>query len=175
MEIKKLAFLETLVNDDSTIMGAIMVTDSDTKPIEFRVTSPVNPTSFQKILYGEVLNEHILVELIALPLLNAINEELDIILVNNPLFLGTNSKQDIRVVRAFSENQAEAGSNDKIELKSSNGKTGSTFLSTSKNLVDELPGISEALGGLADYRDLLEPFERLKAACEQVHLKKTKE
>ena len=116
MEIAKLAFLETYtLEENAGIMGAILVTDSDTKPLEFRVTAPIKPTSFQKTLYGDVLLEHILVELISLPLLNAINEQVDLIIVRDPFFLGTNNKQGTRVVRIYSEDEGKSRSSHKAE------------------------------------------------------------
>ena len=105
MEISKLAFLETYtLENNEGIMGAILVTDADTKPLEFRVTAPIRPTNFQKTLYRNVLMEHILVELVSVPLLNAINEQIDLILVRDPLFLGVNDKQGVRVIKVFDEN-----------------------------------------------------------------------
>ena len=78
MKIEKMAFLDVYTfENNSGIMGAILVTDADTKPMEFRVTAPIKPTNFQKTLYGDVLLEHILVELAAVPLLSAINEQID--------------------------------------------------------------------------------------------------
>jgi len=68
MSIGKIGFLETYAPDDNGgVMGAILVTDADTKPLEFRVTAPIKTTNFQKTLYGDVLLEHILVELISVP------------------------------------------------------------------------------------------------------------
>ncbi|MGA8263260.1 MAG: hypothetical protein WB779_02345, partial [Ignavibacteriaceae bacterium] len=97
MELSNLAFLESYtLKDKEGIMGAILVTDSDTKPVEFRVTAPITPTNFQRTLYGNVLMEHILVELISAPLLNAVSLDLDIIIVRNPLFLGANDRQGVR-------------------------------------------------------------------------------
>ena len=174
MEINKLAFLGTFVSDDS-VMGVIMITDSETKPLEFRVTSTIKPTHFQKILYGNVLKEHILVELVAVPLLNALTEKPDIILVNDPVFLGANSRLDSRVVRIFSKNDISTVKATKIDLKASNNRSDSMNLELPHKFDDELPGISESLNKISEYRDLLEPFERLKLACEQIHLKKTKE
>jgi hypothetical protein len=156
------------------MMGVIMVTDADTKPLEFRVTSPIKPTNFQKILYGSVLKEHILVELVALPLLNAINEELDLIFVSDPLFLGANNKQDVRVVRVYSGSQTNSEKYSNVELKSFNGHTDPTYLETTKDLSDELPGISEAVERIIEGRDLVEPFDRLRLASEQVYLKTQK-
>lgn len=174
MEIKKIAFLGIYNNEDS-IMGVIMVTDPETKPIEFRVTSPIKPTNFQKILYGNVLNEHILVELVAVPLLNAIGEQPDLILVNDSNFLGANSKLDTRVVRVLTKAQQNGNKTAKVELKSYNSNNEILYLESPEELEDELPGISEAVNKISEYRDLQEPFQRLTLACEQVHLKKTKE
>lgn len=173
MELKKIAFLG-IYNSEDSIMGVIMVTDSETKPIEFRVTSPIKPTNFQKILYGSVLKEHILVELVAIPLLNAVSEQPDLILVNDPSFLGANSKIDTRVLRVLTKEQQNGSKHAKSELKSfSNNEV--ILLEAPEELEEELPGITEAVNSISEFRDLLEPFERLSLACEQVHLKKTKE
>ncbi len=174
MELKKIAFLGVYNSNDS-IMGVIMVTDSETKPIEFRVTSPIKPTNFQKILYGNVLKEHILVELVALPLLKAISENPDLILVNDFNFLGANSKLDTRVVRILNKEQQNGYKAARAELKSNSSNSAQMVLEAPEDLEDELPGITEAVNNIFEYRDLLEPFERLTLACEQVHLKKTKE
>lgn len=176
MDLGKIAFLETLaLEDDSGIMGAILVTDAETKPLEFRVTAPIKTTNFQKTLYGDVLLEHILVELISLPLINAISEEIDLILVKDPLFLGVNNKQGVRVVRVNNSDQkADSKKNNQdVHFIGTNGST--LYIETSKKYESELAEIKEQINSLAETRNLLEPFDRLKAACEQVHLQKTSE
>jgi hypothetical protein len=176
MDLRKIAFLETYTLDnDAGIMGAILVTDGDTKPLEFRVTAPIRPTNFQKTLYGDVLLEHILTELVSVPLLNAINEEIDLILVRDPLFLGVNDKQGIRVVRVMNDEDKNFKPNKSVqELASSNGSP-KTYVETSRKFESELAEIKSKLSSLTEHRNLLEPFERLKVACEQVHLQKTGE
>ncbi len=177
MEVQKIAFLETYeLEENGGVMGAIMVTDADTKPIEFRVTAPIKPTSFQQTLYGDVLHEHILVELISVPLLDAINEQIDLIIVKDPFFLGANSKQGIRVVRIFQEGEGQSRKSSKaIELSFSSNGDGKTLLETSQKFESELPVINEELNKLSEGRNLLEPFERLKLACEQVNQQKAVE
>ena len=174
MELSNLAFLESYtLSDKEGIMGAILVTDTDTKPVEFRVTAPITPTNFQKTLYGKVLMEHILVELISAPLLNAVSIDLDLIIVRNPLFLATNDRQGVRVVRLFdkSETISREGS-AKEELFTNNKENQKIYAEISKKYEGELPEIKESLKYIAESRNLLEPFERLKIACEQVHLQK---
>lgn len=175
MEIGKIAFLETYtLSENGGVMGAILVTDSETKPLEFRVTAPIRPTSFQKTLYGDVLLEHILVELISVPLLNAVNEQIDLIIVKDPLFLGANAKQGVRVVRLFNDDKQKSKSNTAIEpLNTPMNGSAKAFIETSKKFEEELKGIKERLEKIAESRNLSEPFERLKAACEQVQLQRT--
>jgi len=56
MDLMRIAFLETYTFEEHPgdrqgnpgIMGAIIVTDPDTKPLEFRVTAPIKPTNFQE-------------------------------------------------------------------------------------------------------------------------------
>jgi len=173
MSIGKIGFLETYAPDDNGgIMGAILVTDADTKPLEFRVTAPIKTTNFQKTLYGDVLLEHVLVELISVPLINALNEELDIILVKDNLFLGANNKQGVRVIRVFGEDDASKGNKNAQELKGFSGN-GKMYVETSKKYEAEMGQIKDLLNEIAENRNLLEPFDRLKQACEQVHLQKT--
>ncbi len=177
MEVQKLAFLETYdVEDNGGVMGAILVTDADTKPQEFRVTAPIKPTSFQKTLYGDVLHEHILVELVSIPLLNAINEQVDLILVRDSFFLGVNSKQGIRVVRLFKEGEEKSRKSSKSEELSFGGNGNEkTLIETSKKFDSEISVIKDELNKLSEGRNLLEPFERLKLACEQVNQQKSVE
>jgi hypothetical protein len=178
MELRKIAFLETYTLDnDAGIMGAILVTDSDTKPLEFRVTAPIKPTNFQRTLYGDVLLEHILTELVSIPLLNAINEQIDLILVRDPLFLGVNEKQGVRVIRISSEENGHArgGVKSAAEVLPSTNGSPKVFLETSKKFESELSEIKSTLASVSEHRNLIEPFDRLKVACEQVHLQKTGE
>ncbi len=176
MDLVRIAFLETYSFDENNgIMGAILVTDPDTKPLEFRVTAPIKPTGFQKTLYGNVLNEHILVELIALPLLNAIKDDIDLILVKDPLFLGINNKQSIRAIRLYNDGEEPAKGNSQDDAVILTNDFGTIYMETSKKFANELDEIKEKLSGIASFRNLIEPFERLKIACEQVQLQKVEE
>jgi hypothetical protein len=109
-------------------------------------------------------------------LLNAVNEQIDLIVVKDPLFLGANSKQGVRVVRLFNDDKQKSKSNTAFETLNTpmNGST-KAFVETSKKFEEELKGIKERLEKIAESRNLSEPFDRLKAACEQVQLQRTNE
>jgi hypothetical protein len=166
----KIAFISSHhFEDGAAIRGAILVADCDTKPLEFRVTAPVRPTLFQKTLYGELLNEHILVELIAVPLLAELKEKPQIILVRDPLFLGINARQMIRTVLILKEDELQFGKNNPTaQLDSVSGRP-PLILKTSEQFSKELDSIREQLESIYSRRDLLEPFSRNKIACQEVH------
>ena len=73
----RLAFLGSAKFDNSEVTrGGILVTDAETKPLEFRCTGPIRPTSFQRLLYGTVMERHIPVELVGVSLLNSRKEQM---------------------------------------------------------------------------------------------------
>ena len=115
-----------------------------------------------------------LVELISVPLLNAVNEQIDLIVVKDPLFLGANNKQGIRVVRLLGDEKQKSRGNTVLEaLNTPMNGSAKAFLETSQKFGEELKGIKGSLEKIAEARNLSEPFERLKAACEQVQLQRT--
>ena len=60
----RLAFIDVTVFSDGSIRGGILTTDIETKPYEFRITSPIKPTQIQQILYGSSLKDHVYGELL---------------------------------------------------------------------------------------------------------------
>jgi ABC-type Zn uptake system ZnuABC Zn-binding protein ZnuA len=63
----------------------------------------------------------------------------------------------------------------KEELSSPDPGNPKIYTEISKKYEGEFSEIKENLNSIAESRNLLEPFERLKVACEQVHLQKTGE
>jgi hypothetical protein len=92
MEVVTIGFLGIYrFEERAAIRGAMLVTDTETKPLEFRVTQPVRPQKFQEILYGELLDEHVSVELIGLPLVDAVEQKPNLIIIRDGLLLGINA------------------------------------------------------------------------------------
>lgn len=159
--------------NDAVFRGAILVTDEQTKPLEFRVTSTVRPTDFQKTLYGGILIEHILVELITIPLLNSLNQKPDIVVVRDPLFLGANERQNCPIVRVSKDDEIRYAGNSRAEqINTPDGKYEPILIETSKSLESKLPELRKQLSDVLSKRSLLEPFDRIKTALQQVHSQK---
>jgi len=172
MEMTKLAFISVSRFDNNAVTrGAILVTDMETKPLEFRVTGPVRPTPLQKTLYGDVLEEYILVNLLALPLLSAIRERPDLILVRDPVLLYLQPHVEQHVTRISKENDLRYGGDDEPQdvISSLSGRYDPIVLDMHRDFKSALPEIRKSLSTIFAQRDLLEPFERIQVATEQVH------
>lgn len=168
-----LGFLGLRKFEDGAIRGAILVTDKDTNPIEFRVTAPVRPTNLQTTLYGELLDEHIAVKLLGDSLLNAVEQKPDLVIVRDPLFLRLNIEQSIptiRLVREDEPNFSKEGTTRKLE--SQNSERPPIKVCTSSPIEKKIEEISQQLQFIFLHRDLIEPFDRLDKACSDVHSQK---
>ena len=89
----RVAFLGYMEFDGAAAYrGAILVTDEWGKPLEFRCTAPVKPNAVQRTLYGQTLMPHILVELIGVPLYEAVQEKPEIIVIQEGLFFDLRHK-----------------------------------------------------------------------------------
>jgi hypothetical protein len=156
------------------IRGGILVTDKATKPLEFRVTSPVRPERFQKMLYGEILDEHIAVNLLGLPLLESVEQQPDLLVFRNPLLLNISLRHPIpsMLILAKEESLPSKVNVTKV-LEPPNSTYSSIKVCThSSHSKEGLEIVIQHLQEIFMDRDLLEPFARLDLACEDVHSRK---
>ncbi len=153
----RLAFIDITVYSDGSIRGGILTTDIETKPYEFRVTSPIKPTQIQQILYGSSLKEHVYGELICAPLIKATKEKLSIVLIKENYLMAMRPLVSVPVIYIH-PNDAKVGDGIK-----------SVSLSPHRNFQNELAYAQTILTPIMQKHDLLEPFERLRLALGEVH------
>ena len=160
-------------DNNATIRGGILVTDSSTKPLEFRVTASVRPQKFQEIVYGDILNEHVAVELMGLPLLNALDQKPNVVIVRDILLLGLNAKQSIPTICLLKDDESliQKGTSTK-SLNLSNSDRPLIKIHTSGQAELQIEEIVQNLQQIVEHRDLMEPFNRLEKACLDVHERK---
>lgn len=153
----RLAFMDVTVFSDGSIRGGILTTDVETRPFEFRVTSPIKPTQVQQILYGASLKDYVYGELICTPLVKATKEKLSMVLVKEIFLISMRPLVSVPV----------------IIVRSSNSQTGDGIRSVSfsphQNFRNELSFAQTILTPVMQKHDLLEPFERLRHALNEVH------
>lgn len=157
------------------VRGAMLVTDDQTKPLEFRCTSPIRPTRLQKILYGKLLHPHMLIELIAIPLLRSATEQPDIILVRDKDLLNLQDQDTVNApvvwigVNEEDIGADEGGTDDSPLITSETGKFEPIVIRGAPGKVEEVRTAKQLLTQVFARHNLLEPFERIRNALEQVH------
>ena len=159
----RLAFLDVMLFSDGSIRGGILTTDIETRPYEFRVTSPIKPTPIQQRLYGASLREVVYGELICAPLVKATKEKLSIVLIQDNSLMSMRPLVSVPII--FIQPNSKQIS-EGIRLVN--------FLSH-RNFQNELSFAQTILTPIMQKRDLLEPFDRLKLALNEVHISKPEE
>lgn len=168
----RLGFLGVELFDNGTaIRGGILITDNDTKPYEFRITSPVRASFYQRALYGSTLEEYIHIELISVPLISELREDVDLIIVSLPALLQIRPQISIPVALITGETiltkeNLNEGSKANEELMT---------ITTHDEFPSENSIAKSILRPIMQKRDLLEPFERIKIALTEAHKQKVGE
>jgi hypothetical protein len=140
------------------IRGGALVTDDKTRPVEFRCTSPIRPTDYQRVLYGGTLDGYIFVDLIGIPLINKARETVSLVLVEEDEFLDVRPLVDIPVARLA--RGPKGTTQDQLSLEvHPDFKTEKAFVESSLRDLAAL-GI-----------DLADPFERIRLVLDQAHEK----
>ena len=149
MSIKHLAFLDLIQFEaGKAYRAAILLTQTNTAPIEFYLTDCVRPTNAQRILYGAILEGYIRNELFGKPLLAKLSNKPDVVVIQDPVFLEISKSSDCSFALISRSNGIQ-----KVIAPASKSE---------ENVLHELKRISR------DY-SILEPFERIKTAVNQVH------
>ena len=174
----RLGFLCSARFENSEVTrGGILVTDAETKPLEFRCTGPIRPTNFQKVLYGSVLDSHILVELVGVALLNSLTEKPSALLVRESALVYLQPKMEPTVLLLSKHGEFDAPESttpgasslpDKL-LTSASGKFEPIILHCYKGYHEHAAHIRADLSSVFAHYDLLEPFDRIRSALEVVH------
>ena len=153
VEDRTICFLDLAKFDQGEIVrGGCLVTDALTRPIEFWVSGVIKPSSIQKILYGDTLQEYISIDLIGVPLLESLEASPELILVREAEFLKLRQRVDIPVlwVRATVDGQYVLQSLPGYETEAESGR--------------EVLLIGHSMGSV-----IVEPFLRIRSAVEEAH------
>ncbi len=147
-----LAFLDLATFEEGTALrGGCLVTDALTRPLEFRVSGAVRPTSLQKVLYGDTLQEYICNDLLGIPLIQSLEVKPEFVLVREAEFLKLRPRVGMPVLwaRATVDGQFVLQAFPGYEQEAEAGR-------------DALP---RRLRG----RNIMEPFIRIRTALDEAH------
>ena len=151
----RIAFVDTILFEDGSIRGGVLVTDKETRPYEFRVTSPIKPTALQKMLYGASLTDYVYGQLIAVPLLHHVREPISLAICIRDNLLVARPKLGIPFV----------------VLKKS-ARDESLVVQSHPDYPGEQGHAEIIVHDIQQRYDILEPFNRVKLAVTEVHVQK---
>lgn len=156
------------------IRGAFLLTDMDAKPLEFRCTNPIRPSSLQNILYGRMLQRHIMVELIGLPLMNSLKQPPSVVLVQDEDLLWLRPKVGTPIVRLTKKSDilTDQSGGRTAMLSSTSGKFDSVSLVQHEWHAGDIGSVTPILTDAFNRFDLMEVFQRVVAALDEVHQQK---
>lgn len=148
---ENLGFL-TVVQEPTGYVGGFLATNSWGKPLEFRLTSAVQPSRVQQILYGASLQPHVCGEVIGKTLVEKSNTPVGLVLTDTPAALCLRERLDIPVA-----------------LTTDNAEIGPNLIEVGRNIRirADHPGDREAVAGFLERNpnlDLSEPFQRIREA-----------
>jgi hypothetical protein len=173
----RLAFFAFVSKDEDTVVrGGILVTDGRGKPLEFRCTSPVRPTSLQKLLYGKTLIPHIAIELMALPLMKALRERPVGLFVRDFSVVELRRKIDLPVIQLRRQGEALGATGDTAEkplvVESPSGRYQAVVATPHWEFRADLDSVRDSLARTFATIDILEPFDRIMKALDEIEKQK---
>jgi hypothetical protein len=143
-----LGFL-TVVQEGSAYVGGYLVTNVWGRPLEFRLTSAVQPNRVQQVLYAATLVPYVCADLIGKTLLDKAGVAVQAVVTDREAVLDLRLKVDLPVV--FLNAQQE-------------GQDGSSPLCGHRRFPEDAAAVRSLLGAAGAELDLAEPFARIREA-----------
>ncbi len=152
-----LGFL-TIIAEGTGHLGGYLVTNAWGRPLEFRLTTNVQPNRVQEILYGSTLREYILADLIGKTLIEKTATQPALVVVDTLDLVSLRSRIDMPVICVANESKTHAQS---LALTHSRCRNPIHY---SVKFSDDGPRIEELLNAIDPSVDLNEPFSRVRDA-----------
>lgn len=156
-----LGFL-TVLQEPTGWVGGYLVTNAWGRPMEFRLTTAVQPNRVQTVLYGPTLTEYLHADVIGKALVEKTAIRPDLVVTDCPAVLGLRSRVEIPVIALRPETDfLPADSHPFTHARSS-----VSLLLPAKFASDE-PTVVARLDAVDPAVDLAEPFARIREAVSE--------
>lgn len=153
-----LGFL-TVLQEPSGWVGGYLITNSWGRPLEFRLTTAVQPNRVQAVLYGPTLTEYLHADLIGKTLVEKTAAKPDLIVTDSPAALGLRGRVDVPTVSL--QPPTEGPPAETVPLTHPRSSVpllvGNRFVGDTANITQLLERVDPAV-------DLAEPFARIREA-----------
>ena len=145
-----------MIQEPTGWVGGYLVTNAWGRPLEFRLTSAVQPNRVQTVLYGPTLNEYLHADVIGKALVEKTSIRPDLIVTDCLVVLGLRSRIEIPVIGILRDDPADA-------IVFANPRSREPLLLSARFASDEAI-VAERLEGIDPAVDLAEPFDRIREA-----------
>lgn len=153
-----LGFLAILQDAGGAALGGYLVTNAWGRPLEFRLTTAVQPTRVQQALYGPTLTEYLHADLIGKALVDKTGIQPGLIVADTITALGLRSRVDVPVVAVVPGYEPTAGTFTIAHPRSPVPLLVSDKFASDRELIEaRLNEVDPAV-------DLTEPFARVREA-----------
>jgi hypothetical protein len=136
--------------------GALMLTDSRTRPIHFGFATPIRPAKLQRLLYGNTLDEYVKIDIIAKRLLQEVPRAPHAIFVES---------SDLLSLRRITE--YPIGFLSRSEGQQNGDSNASTAQVSTGDNYEDYDRVAPILSELDTSVDVLDPFARMKEALKE--------
>lgn len=155
-----LGFL-TVLHDANGYLGGYLVTNLWGRPLEFRLSTAVQPNRVQQILYGGTLDAYVCGELIGKTLVDKTATPVQVVLTDSPDALHLRRVLDVPVVWVAEVESAAAERYQDAVVRASGPERGP--LVVHPEFACDVPPMKELFERLAGL-DVAEPFARIREA-----------
>ncbi len=165
---------------EDVYIGAVMVTDHLSIPIEFKYTEPIRPTRIHKIIFGKVLEKYIGEDVIKKNLMKELKQVPSILFVTDLELLGEDPVNRVPMVALQTTSLpglSAAGEFQRIKEReiiiqplTSTHPLKVTFFSPEPDVQERVMNI---LRSFVDKFDIYEPFHRVENALKSLCLKQS--
>jgi hypothetical protein len=142
----------TVFAEANGYLGGYLVTNSWGRPLEFRLSTAVQPNKVQQILYGNTLAEYVCADLVGKTLIDKTATPIHLLVTDTLNVLPIRSRIDVPVIAAIPEGQTPSSLASFMHSRSS------------LPLVGDEDTVRSVLDRLDAALDLAEPFVRIREA-----------
>ncbi len=159
-----LGFL-TVLQETSGYLGGYLVTNTWGRPLEFRLSSAVQPNKVQQILYGGTLLPYVCADLIGKTLVDKAGAPVGLVVTDREAVLDLRLKLEAPVLWLASADDPRAlalAGGHAVVAPAGAGR--GPLLCHPRFAATDVPAARELLGRLDSAFDLAEPFSRIREA-----------
>jgi hypothetical protein len=150
----------TIQHEPSGYLGGYLVVNSWGRPLEFRLSTAVQPNRVQQILYGGTLEPYICADLIGKTLVEKTGLPVQLIVTDCAMALDLRLRLDVPVVWLAPAGETPVGFGEPVRPPTQ--KNGAVFRHL--RFPEDASAVSDLLERLGGTLDLAEPLARIRAA-----------